>query len=323
MTITQTQRTNSRWRILAAEVAEPSRLERGIRYADEKRVHEMFQSQDEVSALVDGSRKRPYRVTVGPVSETLDAPDEDDLNMTCNCPDGTWVCKHIVAVMTELGRRAARTTNQPLRKPDEHAATGNNQRWDDDVEYDEYQYRETPPERWLKALPETHTDFWNPGPEVQETNAAKRKPTHLLDYLGEVPNWQAQIPFGTLMHTVYLNAHRKANALLERAENITEPDHAEHPDQRMKGSATGGKHNAEMVKKAGRRETCQCPECAHQRSQTTGKNQQFRTDTMLSGYYDQYLLDHNYEWTPCGRRLQPAGPVEPETLSFTTFWDNH
>lgn len=212
-----------RWLRLIDDVADHGRLNRGIAYADEHRVSAvMLQDGDEIVALVQGSRTRPYRVNLWPIGEDLNTPHEDDFEAACTCPDGTWVCKHIVAVMAVLGRRAQQNQDAhgQSRQPALPTTT--------DAPNREYHI---PPQRWKKELPQDHADFWKPGPVPPSHHAATRSPTHMLEELGEIAVWQGQTPFEYLMHSIYHNAKRNALEFLEYTPGVNDEESTAAPSQ--------------------------------------------------------------------------------------------
>jgi hypothetical protein len=109
--------------VAVAGMAEAARFRKGRAYAGNRSVSRIDVEPGRLRATVAGSRPDPYRVTVEvPLVERaggaaidrsevmLLAPDADDLDIMCSCPDGTSApCKHAVAALlafaNELGPR--------------------------------------------------------------------------------------------------------------------------------------------------------------------------------------------------------------------------
>lgn len=91
--------------VLTAGMSDPSRLSRGRTYARQGAVLDLRVEGGELTASVQGSRSRPYDVTVhvAPAAsfDTTAAlvPSRRDLRFSCTCPDWEDPCKHAVAVM--------------------------------------------------------------------------------------------------------------------------------------------------------------------------------------------------------------------------------
>ncbi len=132
-----------RWTAALDGLGWSSRLQRGRTYARQGKVLEVKVRPGRIDARVQGSRRRPYRVTiniepltdadwdraasamaehasfgarllVGEMPENIedafaecDAPlfpeSEEDIDMSCTCPDWANPCKHIAAVFYTLG----------------------------------------------------------------------------------------------------------------------------------------------------------------------------------------------------------------------------
>lgn len=132
------------WLRALADIDDENRLPRGRSYANRGAVTEMVVAGNQIRALVQGSRRRPYRVTV--VVPPMTPADADrlarhlagnparmarllnrdldpavldvatslgivlfparwsDLQMHCDCPDGAVPCKHLAAVIYLLSR---------------------------------------------------------------------------------------------------------------------------------------------------------------------------------------------------------------------------
>lgn len=120
-----------------------NRLARGRRYARNGSILDLKIAKGKVTAKVQGSRPRPYTVTIDidPLSESaqqallerctakitsLDAlvqgqfpaalkdvftqqgglfPGPDEIHFHCSCPDWAYMCKHVAAVMFGIGIR--------------------------------------------------------------------------------------------------------------------------------------------------------------------------------------------------------------------------
>lgn len=121
-----------------------NRLERGRSYIRTGAVFDLQIEIGQVNALVQGSRSRPYKVTIeiAPVDPeqleeisklcsdnvkdleqllqgrfpkeledifTLEThglfPSAGEIKFSCTCPDWAWMCKHVVAVLYGIGNR--------------------------------------------------------------------------------------------------------------------------------------------------------------------------------------------------------------------------
>lgn len=120
-----------------------SRLERGKRYVRAGTVLDLKIRQGHIQALVQGSRRKPYKVEIRikPLSqkrkESIEAlcsrkissladlvsgsfpeqlqslftgqeglfPTPDEIEFSCSCPDWAYMCKHVAAVMYAIGVR--------------------------------------------------------------------------------------------------------------------------------------------------------------------------------------------------------------------------
>jgi hypothetical protein len=110
--------------VAIAGMAEPSRFRRGRAYFTERAVTRLDVSPGVVRGTVAGSRHDPYLTEVrtsltvrppdlagAPQREHVVrlAPDADDLEALCSCPDEESPCKHVVATVlcfaAELGDR--------------------------------------------------------------------------------------------------------------------------------------------------------------------------------------------------------------------------
>lgn len=134
----------TRWLAAMERVMDRGRLQRGRRYARKGQVLSLVEGKGQITAKVQGSRRTPYKVTIGlkPLSEAdwqkvLEAlaqrpyfvaqllagempqeieeaftavqldlfPGKRDLQQACNCPDWADVCKHLAAVHYILAER--------------------------------------------------------------------------------------------------------------------------------------------------------------------------------------------------------------------------
>ena len=279
------------WNKLITMYSEPGRRQRGIRYAEEGRVQSVQIMQHEAQATVQGTEPEPYWVSVS-LSNGLTASDDIGLDVGCTCQDPEWVCKHVVALMTVLGQKAAQ------QHPDDH----------DDHEHepklDDYT---APPERLEPALPQGEADFWAPGPAAgkQYTPAG----IHLLDQLGDLPRWRGKLRFGPLMRSIYRDASQAALILLE---DPTQPP-AQKTEKKQTTDHTDSTPQTRPNQQSSQNPRCQCPCCVYERNARnkhwTHANEPARNDTMIPGMYEDYMLKNNYEWSPCGRRLQPSNSI--------------
>ena len=94
-----------RLNMLVTGMTDPSRRARGRAYAVQGAVEDLVVLPGIVSAEVQGSRPKPYRVLVY-VTEAASfetaaelLPERRDMRFSCSCPDDSNPCKHVVAVM--------------------------------------------------------------------------------------------------------------------------------------------------------------------------------------------------------------------------------
>ncbi|MBN9644905.1 SWIM zinc finger family protein [Corynebacterium mendelii] len=121
----------------ASLLTDGGRFSRGMKYRDDRRVDGIFINGTTVEALVHGTQVDPFQVRLelphrqpeelaarahtivagdrigSPSAEDswtfLFRPDEmNQLQPVCSCPDLQTVCKHVVAVLAELGKRCNR-----------------------------------------------------------------------------------------------------------------------------------------------------------------------------------------------------------------------
>ena len=91
--------------VLTAGLSDPSRLGRGRTYARQGAVLDLQVEPGQLTASVQGSRSRPYDVTVHvAAASAFDntaalVPARRDIGFSCTCPDWDDPCKHAVAVM--------------------------------------------------------------------------------------------------------------------------------------------------------------------------------------------------------------------------------
>ncbi|VAW31140.1 hypothetical protein MNBD_CHLOROFLEXI01-3079 [hydrothermal vent metagenome] len=134
----------TRWIEAMEQLMDRGRLQRGRRYARKGQVVSLTEGTGEVVGKVQGSRKRPYKITIQikPLTDTqweqiIEAlaarpifmaqllagempqeieeafvdvnlslfPTVRDLTQDCNCPDWAEVCKHLAAVQYILAER--------------------------------------------------------------------------------------------------------------------------------------------------------------------------------------------------------------------------
>lgn len=98
--------------VMLAGMCDPPRFRRGRDYARQGAVGEVSVTAGVVRAVVQGSRARPYNVTIRTTlvaaphddSSRLSSlvPGRDDINFDCDCPDWELPCKHGVAAMVRL-----------------------------------------------------------------------------------------------------------------------------------------------------------------------------------------------------------------------------
>ncbi|MEL6342312.1 MAG: SWIM zinc finger family protein [Myxococcota bacterium] len=136
---------NAWWSRQLVELMEAPGLERELRrgraYAEEGRIASLQVASGRASALIQGTRPRPYRATISvmPLSDlrwqeivvqTVDAPalwsaliggglprvardwrlvprEPIELEISCSCPVRDLFCKHTAAVVFELASRSA------------------------------------------------------------------------------------------------------------------------------------------------------------------------------------------------------------------------
>jgi uncharacterized Zn finger protein len=98
--------------VTTAGLLDPVRFRRGREYANEGAVGSMSIESGSLTAIVQGSRREPYEVTVrtatvpplaagvNPAAMPTLAPGPGDVRTSCSCPDAAdGTCKHAAAVL--------------------------------------------------------------------------------------------------------------------------------------------------------------------------------------------------------------------------------
>jgi uncharacterized Zn finger protein len=97
-------------KVLAAELSDQGRLARGKRYYADDAVIDIVVGHGSVTAEIQGSRARPYVVTIE-AKPGSGVPAKRQLWIRCTCPDDTGMgdeaCKHAVAAMFALSDEIA------------------------------------------------------------------------------------------------------------------------------------------------------------------------------------------------------------------------
>jgi len=100
--------------VLVAGMCDPQRLSRGRTYSRQGAVMDLQVEAGSLTGLVQGSRPRPYFVTVRATSAeefvnvTALVPNAREIDFDCTCPDWDSPCKHAVAVMSAFADRVSR-----------------------------------------------------------------------------------------------------------------------------------------------------------------------------------------------------------------------
>ena len=252
-----------RWTQTLEDFQLDNRLSRGRSYARKGQVTSVQIRPGTVTAKVQGSRKKPYDVsisvrTISPedwkrlqeamadqpiiaaallsgqmpenIEETFSAtgtsmfPEKGtDLRTNCSCPDSSNPCKHVAAVYLILAEEFDRDPFLIFQ------LRGMNR---EDLLGPELrnsahtlQERALPPEP-LTPDPE---EFWhNPLPEMQEKDIAgpalpPKADASLPQQLGRFPLWQGTQDFIPAMQAIYRNASQRALKALTGAETDDEP----------------------------------------------------------------------------------------------------
>ena len=247
-----------RWIQTLEEFSVGTRLARGRSYARRGQVMSVDIQPGGVTALVQGSRKRPYDVsikvpTISPpdwerlqatmaeqpiiaasllsgrmpdnIEETFDSlgvsmfpSRRDDLKTSCSCPDSSNPCKHIAAVYLLLGEEFDRDPFLIFRMRG--------------IEREELlgpEFRRSaqtlqapalPPE----ALPPESADFWSSPltAEQEKDMIAPAAPPEIAaalpQQLGRFPLWQGNREFIPAMQDIYRAASERAAEILESTE---------------------------------------------------------------------------------------------------------
>lgn len=276
------------WERVAEESTDPGRRQRGRKYASEGRVYDVEYGYDLVEAYVQGSEDAPYHVWIA-LGRKNGPPRERPPRCGCECPDPEPVCKHAVALMDQLGAMSEDeevTPPTPAQDPEP----------------------EPEQQTWSGEPPEVHGAFWMTAGEINVEEAAEGDPEDILEQLGDLTGWRGSRPFYPAMRAIYATTARHAESLLsERAappRPAAPPQEHDGREQSRRETTTAERPRVRSDRK------CTCPECVRERNQSPGvvrrRTEKPREDTVLAGMYDDYLIRQGYEWTPCGRRLQPA-----------------
>ena len=145
--------TKRDWEELIERSSEPGRRQRGIRYVEEGHVLYVQMLHHEAQAFVQGKEPKPYSVSIS-LPNGLTAPNDVELDADCTCQDPEWICKHVVALMTVLGQKAAK------QNPDDQTQTT--------------QTTQTSTWTWTTTKNSTTT---RPHPSGSSRNYRKAKPT--------------------------------------------------------------------------------------------------------------------------------------------------
>lgn len=95
-------------KVLAAELTDAGRLNRGKRYWADDAVIDIVVGHGSVTGEVQGGRRDPYVVTIE-AEPGEGVPSKREVWVRCTCPDdtGTGACKHAVAVLFALSDEVA------------------------------------------------------------------------------------------------------------------------------------------------------------------------------------------------------------------------
>jgi len=266
-----------RWTSALERLGWSSRLQRGRTYARQGNVLEVKVRPGRIDARVQGSRKRPYRITINidPLSDSdwdeaasamaehasfaarllagempqniEDAFDrcdtqlfpgsEQDIDMSCTCPDWANPCKHIAAVFYTLGTEFDRDPFlllllrgmskerllAALREKRARATEGNVSA--PDIEPDAA-------EQLLTLIQEAPDSFWNgdatAADSVQVNVAVPETPLGIIHRLGVPEFWArdrvlSNSDFLAVMKDYYQTVTRRALALAYRDTAEGEP----------------------------------------------------------------------------------------------------
>lgn len=235
---------SQKWLAALERLCDAGRLSRGRSYARRGQVFELHLQEGQVTAQVQGSRREPYlvrlqfqvwvqaerqvllqqlgaRISVaaqllaGSMPEELESflgergkslfPSRREVQVSCSCPDGAAVCKHIAAVYCLL-------TEEIDRDPWVLLGLRGVQR-----------------EQWLSALglaaqaqeepePLDSSSFWGTTdvPAI-EFGRPPRQAASLVRMLGPFPLWRGETPFLAEMERLYAELSRRAAERAEQA----------------------------------------------------------------------------------------------------------
>ena len=252
-----------RWTQTLEEFSIGTRLGRGRSYARRGQVISIDVEPGTVTAKVQGSRKRPYDVTIGVQTispadwEHLQAamaeqpiiaasllsgrmpeniedtflsaglsmfPDrEDDLETDCSCPDWSNPCKHVAAVYLLLGEEFDRDPFLIFR------LRGMDREDLLGPEFRRSAQTLEPPALPAEPLPPDPEEFWSsPLTGLHERDLAgpvtvPDMAAALPQQLGRFPLWQGNREFIPAMQEIYRNASDRAVELLTEAEPPSNP----------------------------------------------------------------------------------------------------
>ena len=243
-----------RWLQTLEEFQIGSRLDRGRSYARRGQVMSIDVQPGGVTARVQGSRERPYDVSIE--VRTISAPDwerlqlamaeqpiiaatllagrmpdniedsfqtvglsmfpdrQDDLETDCSCPDWSNPCKHVAAVYLLLGEEFDRDPFLIFRMRGMER---------EDLLGPEFRRSAQTlegPALPAEALPPEPGEFWaNPLTALQEMDhvgpaVAPELAAALPQQLGRFPLWQGNQEFVLAMQAIYLTASQRAVELL-------------------------------------------------------------------------------------------------------------
>ena len=243
-----------RWAQTLEEFSIGARLGRGRSYARRGQVISIGVEPGAVAAKVQGSRKRPYDVSIG--VRTISSTDwerlrsamaeqpiiaasllsgrmpdniedtfrsvglsmfpnrEDDLETDCSCPDWSNPCKHVAAVYLLLGEEFDRDPFLIFR------LRGMDREDLLGPEFRRSAQTLEPPALPAEPLPSQPEEFWsNPLTSLHERDLAgsatiPEMAAALPQQLGRFPLWQGNQEFVPAMQDIYRNASERAVELL-------------------------------------------------------------------------------------------------------------
>ena len=247
-----------RWTQTLEEFSIGSRLSRGRAYARRGQVISLEIEPGRVAARVQGSRKRPYNVSIQ--VRTISPPDwerlqvamaelpiiaatllsgrmpdniedtfrsvglsmfpsrQDDLKTTCSCPDDSNPCKHVAAVYLLVGEEFDRDPFLIFRM--------RGMERDDLLGPELRRAAQTlePPPLPAEPLPPEPADFWSGPLTTQQLEsltgpaAPPETDAALPRQLGRFPLWQGGREFIPAMEDIYRAASKRASESLMIAE---------------------------------------------------------------------------------------------------------